>query len=195
MPDTPPPTGSARSAVFIATSLDGFIARPDGGLDWLEDANANGQQGEEDFGYAAFMATVDGLVMGRHSFDKVLSFGAWPYGRLPVYVLSRSPLPLPPGLPDSIMALGSQLADPVELMAWLGQRGHRRLYIDGGDTIRRFLAAGCIETLTLTRIPLLLGQGIPLFGPTPQDIPLTHQETRSYANGFVQSTYRSLPRP
>ncbi len=195
MPDTPPPTGTARGAVFIATSLDGFIARPDGGLDWLEDANANGQQGEEDFGYAAFMATVDGLVMGRHSFDKVLSFGAWPYGRLPVYVLSRSPLPLPPGLPDSIMALGSRLADPVELMAWLGQRGHRRLYIDGGDTIRRFLAAGCIDTLTLTRIPLLLGQGIPLFGPTPQDIPLTHQETRSYANGFVQSTYRSLPRP
>jgi dihydrofolate reductase len=193
MPDTTPLPGSARGTVFIATSLDGFIARPDGSLDWLE--NADGQQGEEDFGYADFMATVDGLVMGRRSFDKVLSFGAWPYGALPVYVLSSAPLALPPGLPDSITALGGHTADPAALMAWLGQRGHRRLYIDGGDTIRRFLAAGCIEALTLTRIPVLLGQGIPLFGPTPRDISLTHQETRSYANGFVQSTYRCLPRP
>lgn len=173
-------------SVFIAVSLDGFIARPDGDIDWLERANQAAPEGE-DFGYKAFFESVDGLVMGRNTFEKVLSFGEWPYASKPVVVLSRSLAQLPEGCPESVELSASA---PADLATELDRRGWKRAYIDGGATIQSFLAAGLIGDLTITTIPVLLGDGIPLFGPVEQDVSLTLLRTSSFGCGFVQSTYR-----
>jgi dihydrofolate reductase len=168
-----------EASVFIATSLDGFIARPDGSLDWLP---ANGG---EPHGYTEFMATVDALVIGRKTYETVLAFGAWPYGTRPVFVLSTRPLaPAPPHAVMEHMA-----GDPVEIVAQLDARGIQHAYVDGGNTIQRFLRAGLIQRLIITRIPVLLGDGISLFGALERDIVLRHVATRSYARGLVQSEY------
>lgn len=181
------PAGRAPGcAVFIATSLDGYIARADGRIDWLERANATVTPGE-DCGYAAFMASVDALVMGRRTFETVLAFPEWPYGEKPVYVLSQTLTALPPRLPPSVTL---HALAPEALVALARERGHRRLYVDGGATIRAFLAAGLIDELTVTVIPVLLGSGRPLFGELPADVWLEHAETLSYPFGFVQSRYR-----
>ena len=173
-----------RCSVFIATSLDGFIARLDGGLDWLPAG------GGEPHGYDEFMATVDALVIGRGTFETVLSFPAWPYGRTPVIVLSHSlkELVVPPGALCELMA-----GPPEEVVARLAQRGLGHLYIDGGLTIQGFLRAGLIQRFVITRIPVLLGSGIPLFGAVPRDIRFEHVATRSFQSGLVQSEYRVLP--
>lgn len=173
-------------SVFIATSLDGFIARPDGNIDWLEAANQRVPLGE-DCGYADQMASVDALVMGRATFEKVLGFPDWPYGNTPVYVLSRTLTTLPGHLPTSVVLCNA--GSPAEVVALARSRGHERLYVDGGQTIQGFLAAGLIDTLTLTTIPVLLGQGLRLFGPLTQDVALTHLATLAYPFGFVQSRY------
>ena len=172
----------ARCSIFIATSLDGFIARPNGDLDWLDRANATVPEGE-DCGYQAFMDTVDILVMGRHTYEKVRTFGAWPYEK-PVVVLSSRPVDIPPEI-DATRSDES----PRALHDRLSAAGAQRLYIDGGFTIQRFLSADLITDLTITIIPVLLGQGVPLFGPLSQDLSLTHRETLSYPFGFVQLKY------
>jgi dihydrofolate reductase len=175
----------ATCRVFIATSLDGFIARPDGSIDWLERANALVPEGE-DCGYGAFMASVDALVMGRKTFDTVLAMQPWPYGDKPVYVLSRSLSALPAGTPPSV-----QLAHdaPAALVAKAAGHGHRSLYVDGGAVIQSFLAAGLIAELTITVIPVLLGAGRPLFGPLPGDMSLRLLGCKAYPFGFVQKHY------
>jgi dihydrofolate reductase len=169
-----------NASVFIATSVDGFIARVNGGIDWLPPG------GGEEHGYDAFIATVDALVIGRKTFETVLSFDTWPYGPKPVFVLTSRPLPVPapPGA-----ALERMSGDPREIVSQLAARGVRHIYVDGGITIQRFLRAGLIQRLTITRIPVLLGDGIPLFGALPGDIPLRHVATRQYASGLVQSEY------
>ena len=177
---------SLTASVFIATSLDGFIARENDDLDWLDAANATVTPGE-DCGYGAFMASVDTLVMGRHTYEKVLSFGDWPYGDKPVIVLSRQPLDIPSAIAANVTHSDES---PRALCARLTQAGTGRLYIDGGVTIQRFLAAGLIDEMTITVIPVLLGSGKPLFGALTSDIPLTHINTKTYDCGFVQSTYR-----
>ena len=174
------------TSVFIATSLDGFIARADGDIDWLNEANAQVPEGE-DCGYARFMATVDAMVMGRNTFEQVLTFGAWPYGETPVVVLSRSLRALPEGVPATV-SLSAEA--PGELVRRLGAAGLHHLYIDGGATIRSFLDAGLVDELTITRIPRLLGTGLPLFGPLKADLRLELLDSRSYAFGFVQCRYR-----
>jgi dihydrofolate reductase len=179
---------SARCSVFIATSLDGFIAREDGGIDWLEEANRAVPAGE-DCGYGQFMATVDALVMGRHTFEQVLAFESWPYGRMPVVVLSRRMTGLPAGVPPTVSLYSGV---PAELVARLSREGMRHVYVDGGITIRQFLAAGLINEITLTVIPVLLGTGRPLFGPLAADVRLEHIATRAFDFGFVQSRYRIL---
>jgi len=175
-----------KASVYIATSLDGFIARKNGALDWLPGADGAANDSTEDFGYQAFMDGVDHLVMGRNSFELVLSFGAWPYEK-PVTILSGSMKSLPPGLPDSVDLMN---CSPQHLFQELEQRGRKSLYIDGGKTIQGFLSNRLIDELTLTRVPILLGEGIPLFGPLGKDIKLEHLETTSFPNGFVQSRYR-----
>ncbi|HEY6926180.1 MAG TPA: dihydrofolate reductase family protein [Steroidobacteraceae bacterium] len=167
------------ASVFVGTSLDGFIARPNGALDFL-DAGGN-----EPHGYDEFMASVDALVIGRHTFDTVLGFGGWAYGKKPVFVLSTRPLP-----PVPAGAVVERLAgEPAAIVAQLESRGVRHAYVDGGITIQRFLRAGLIQRLIVTRVPVLIGAGVPLFGQVPHDIPLRHIATRHYRGGLVQSEY------
>jgi dihydrofolate reductase len=169
-----------QASVFIATSLDGFIARKDGGLDWLP------QDGGEPHGYDEFIATVDAIVIGRKTFETVLGFEAWPYGTKPVIVLSSTPSALhaPEGAVCDFMT-----GSPSEVVERLSARGFTHLYVDGGITIQRFLDAGLIQRVIITRIPVLLGDGIPLFGPVRRDIRLTHVGTRAFPSGMVQSEY------
>jgi dihydrofolate reductase len=169
-----------RASVFIATSLDGFIAREDGALDWLP------TDGGEPHGYDEFIATVDAIVIGRKTFETVLTFETWPYGTRPVVVLSTTPTALrAPGGANCDMMAGT----PAQVVARLSARGFEHLYVDGGLTIQGFLEAGLIQRLIITRIPVLLGRGIPLFGPLSHDVPLEHVTTRSYPSGLVQSEY------
>ncbi|MBX3608502.1 MAG: dihydrofolate reductase [Hydrogenophaga sp.] len=177
--------GRPAFAVFIATSLDGFIARADGRIDWLEAANASVPAGE-DCGYAAFMGSVDALLMGRKTFDTVRGFADWPYGDKPVVVLSRSLRVLPEGLPPSVSLMAG---DPREVAAQLAARGHQRVYLDGGETIQAFVAAGLVDEFVVTRVPVLIGEGRPLFSALPKDQFWQHADTRSWPFGFVQSRY------
>jgi len=168
-----------KTTVFIGTSLDGFIARANGDLDFLPPG------GGEPHGYDEFMATVDALVIGRKTFDTVLSFDKWPYGEKTVVVLSTRPLaPAPPGAVVERMS-----GSPAKILSQLTARGIRHIYVDGGITIQRFLQDGLIQRLVITRVPVLIGAGIPLFGPVPRDIVLRHVGTRQYASGLVQSEY------
>ena len=146
-----------RASVFIATSLDGFIARPDGALDWLPAG------GGEPHGYDEFISSVDTIVIGRKTFETVLAFEAWPYGTRPVVVLSATLKEVsgPEGAVCELMA-----GTPREVVDRLAERGREHLYIDGGVTIQGFLRAGLIQRMTITRVPVLLGSGIPLFGST-----------------------------
>lgn len=171
-----------KVSVYIATSLDGFIARANGDLDWLP---TDSSAGAEDYGYKAFTDTVDFIVMGRHTYEKVLTFGEWPY-KQPVVILSSRPLEISPTLTGLVE---NMCCSPRDVVARLGGRGARHLYVDGGLTVQRFLADGLIDRIIVTRIPILLGSGIPLFGALPADIRLTHVATRSYPNGLVQSEY------
>jgi dihydrofolate reductase len=172
------------ASVFIGTSLDGFIARANGDLDFLE------RGGGEPHGYDEFIATVDALVIGRKTFETVLGFDAWPYGEKPVVVLSSSALAAAPA--GAVVERMS--GDPALIVAELAGRGLRHVYVDGGITIQRFLRAGQIQRLIVTRVPVLIGNGIPLFGALERDIPLEHVATRQYAGGLVQSEYAIAPR-
>ena len=173
-----PTTGHA----FIATSLDGYIARPDGTLDWL----LSRDDPTEDHGYDTFIATMDCIVMGRGTFESVLTFPEWHY-TLPVFVLSKTLKAIPDNLRDKARIL--DLA-PQQAMSHLAACGHRRAYIDGGQIIQSFLRAGLIHSLTITTAPVLIGAGRPLFGTLPQDIPLQHDTTTAFPSGLVQSTWR-----
>jgi dihydrofolate reductase len=168
-----------RASVFIGTSVDGFIARANGELDFLPPG------GGEPHGYEEFMATVDALVIGRKTYQTVLSFDTWPYADKPVFVLSTRPLATPPpGAKVEHMA-----GAPADVVAQLAARGIKHIYVDGGITIQRFLQARLIQRLIITRVPVLIGTGVPLFGPLPSDIALKHVATRQYASGLVQSEY------
>lgn len=176
---------SPKLSVFIATSLDGYIAREDGSIDWLMDANQLARPGE-DCGYKAFIATVDLLIMGRHSFEKVLSFEEWPYGELPVLVLSSSPIDIPEHL-KSIVSVANK--KPHEVYQELEKMNVKHAYLDGGITIQHFLNAGLVNEITMTMIPTLIGSGRRLFGELEQDIKLHHIATTTYTGGFVQVKY------
>jgi dihydrofolate reductase len=169
-----------KMTVFVGTSVDGFIARTNGDLDFLPEG------GGEPHGYSEFIATVDAIVIGRNTFEKVLTFGGWPYGRKRVVVLSSRPL-------DLSLAIGGvveQMAGaPVEIVSQLAASGAQHLYVDGGITIQRFLAAGLVQRLIITHVPVLIGVGIPLFGILPHDVRLRHVMTRHYPSGLVQSEY------
>ncbi len=169
-----------KASIFVGTSLDGFIARPNGALDFLP------ADGGEPHGYNEFIAGVNAIVIGRATYETVLGFGGWAYGKKPVVVLSStlSGLNLPDGAVCELMS-----GPPREIVARLSERGYRHLYIDGGKTIQGFLEAGLIQRLVITRVPVLIGSGIPLFGLLSRDIPLTHVGTRAFASGLVASEY------
>mgnify|MGYP001825684183 CR=1 FL=1 len=184
--DTLPPLDDAMITghVFIATSLDGFVARKSGELDWLMKQETKG----EDHGYDAFMASVDGLVMGRGSFETVMTFEEWPYEK-PVVVMSRTL-----GQDDVPAAIADRVTltrlDPAGVMKMLDGQGWRRVYVDGGKVVQSFLRDGLIADMALTRIPILLGDGLPLFGVLDSDIDCEHLDTRTFPSGLVTSRYR-----
>ena len=169
-----------KVSVFIGTSVDGFIARPSGELDFLPTG------GGEPHGYDEFIATVDALVIGRNTFETVLQFPSWPYGEKRVVVLSSRPLDLSPA-PEAMVEHMS--GEPAGIVAELASRGMNHLYVDGGITIQQFLRAGLVDRLVITRVPVLIGQGIPLFGALPRDIPLRHIATHHYPSGLVKTEY------
>jgi dihydrofolate reductase len=171
-------------SVFVGTSLDGFIARPNDDLDWLPAG------GGEPHGYDEFMASIDALVIGRKTFEKVLTLDAWPYGDKRVVVLSSRPVDLSAARGGVVEQMAGP---PAEIVAQLAASGAQHLYVDGGITIQRFLQAGLVQRLVITRVPVLIGEGIPLFGALPHDVPLRHVATRHYASGLVQSEYHIDP--
>jgi dihydrofolate reductase len=169
-----------KVSVFVGTSVDGFIARPNGALDFLPPG------GGEPHGYNEFIATVDALVIGRNTFETVLAFPSWPYGDKRVVVLSSRPIDFSKvrgGVVEQISG------SPAGIVAQLAATGVKHIYVDGGITIQRFLRAGLVDRLTITRVPVLIGQGIPLFAALLRDVQLRHVRTQSYPSGLVQSEY------
>jgi dihydrofolate reductase len=166
-------------SVFVGASVDGFIARPNGDLDWLPAG------GGEPHGYDEFTASVDAIVIGRKTFETVLAFEAWPYGGKRVVVLSGRPVDLS-AAKGAVEQMGGA---PAEIVSRLAASGAHHLYVDGGITIQRFLRAGLVRRLVITRVPVLIGDGIPLFGSLPGDVRLRHVATRHYPSGLVQSEY------
>ena len=169
---------SFHAAAFIATSLDGYIARADGSIDWLTSRAEHA--GET--GYDEFMASVDTVVVGRNTYQLACTFDSWPYDGKQVEVLSTT---LDPDTDDRVLVHRTLDA----LVETLNDRGAQRIYADGGALIRTFLAAGLLNELTITTAPVLLGSGLPLFGDLDHDIALVHNATRTLKAGFVQSDY------
>lgn len=171
-------------SVFCGVSIDGFIARPDGALDFLE---GDGSAEMGDHGYEAFMAGIDAIVMGRNTFEKVMTFESWPFSK-PVVVLGSASVDL-----SAARARGADVevmdAAPEQVIALLAAKRLFNLYIDGGITIQRFLRAGLIDRLVITRLPVLIGRGIPLFGALEEDVRFTLVASRSFPGGLVQSEY------
>jgi len=170
-----------KISVFIGTSLDGFIARHNGEFDFLPPG------GGEPHGYDEFIASVDTIVIGRKTFETVLAMTPWPYGKKRVVVLSSRPIDF-----STVKGKVEQMSGaPAEIVSRLAATGAHHLYVDGGITIiQNFLRAGLVQRLIITRVPVLIGEGIPLFGALPRDIPLRHISTKSYPSGLVSSEYQ-----
>ena len=171
------------ASVFIGTSVDGFIARVNGDLDWLP------ADGGEPHGYDEFIASVDAIVIGRNTFETVLAFPSWPYGDKRVVVLSSQPVDFSGVVGGVVEQLGGS---PADIVSQLAATGAHHLYIDGGITVQRFLRDGLIQRLIITRVPVLIGDGIPLFGTLPHDVRLRHVVTRDFPSGLVQTEYEVL---
>jgi dihydrofolate reductase len=170
-----------KLSVFCGVSVDGFLARPDDALDFLLTGEV------EPHGFKEFLSSVDVVVIGRRTFEVVLKLGHLGlYGKKSVVVLSSRPLDF-----SSVKGgvVEQMSGEPAEIVAHLEAHALKHAYIDGGITIQRFLAAGLIDRFVITRVPVLIGAGIPLFGPVPRDIRLRHVATRSYDGGLVQSEY------
>lgn len=170
--------------VFIAVSLDGYIARQDGDIGWLLQRD----DPTEDHGYDTFIADKDWIVMGRGSYEKVLTFDQWPYNR-PVLVLSSqlADTEVPEALKGKVQF---SRCTPKEALAELAAQNAHRVYIDGGQVIQSFLREGLVADMVITTVPVLIGSGKPLFGSLPRDIDLMLLSTRSFPSGLVQSHYR-----
>ncbi|CAM2960271.1 dihydrofolate reductase family protein [Legionella worsleiensis] len=175
-----------KCSVFIATSLDGYIARDDGAIDWLMKSHELVPEGE-DCGYKQFIATVDTLIMGRSSYEKIRTFAEWPYGILPVIVMSSQAVHIPDDLSSHVSVTRK---NPQELIEQLSNQGVKHVYIDGGVTIQGFLAQKLVDEITITYIPVLLGSGRSLFGSIKEDINLQLLETKTFGNNLVQVKYR-----
>ena len=168
--------------VYIATSLDGFIARKDGSIDWLmEIPNPD----NSDYGFSDFMKRIDGLIMGRNTFELVLKFGQWPYTK-PVFVLSRKMKEIPDHLRYKAELIQGKLNTIIEV---LKEREFENLYIDGGKTIQSFLKQDMIDEIIITRIPIILGSGIPLFKEMDFELRFEHIQTEVLNKALVKSRY------
>jgi dihydrofolate reductase len=174
----------SRNTVFIARSLDGYIADKNGGLDWLSSVP---NPEHLDLGYGKFIKGMDAIVMGRTTFDIVRSFDIeWPY-KIPVFVLSNSMKSLPEGFENKAEIVNGLLSEILEL---IHKKGYTRLYIDGGVTVQNFLKEDLIDELIITTIPILLGGGTPLFGKLPKEMEFEHVESVLHLDALVQDSYR-----
>jgi dihydrofolate reductase len=172
-----------KLSVFVGTSLDGFIARRNGQYDFLTAG------GGEPHGYDEFIASVDTILIGRNTFEVVLKLPNWPYSDKRVVVLSHRALESS-GVTGRVEQMSG---DPAEIAHELAATGAKHVYVDGGITVQEFLRAGQIHHITITRVPVLIGEGIPLFGSVPRDIQLRHINTRQYQSGLVTSEYEVIP--
>jgi dihydrofolate reductase len=172
--------------VFIAVSVDGYIAREDNTIDWLENSDANSDQ---DYGYQEFINRIDAILMGRNTFDVVRDLKDWSYKELPFFVLTHHPNTLQLGKYENAQAIQGE---PGEVILELENRGFDHIYIDGGKTISEFLSESLIDEMIITRIPILLGKGIPLFGLLENEIKLELMSTIDFKDGLVQNKYRVL---
>jgi dihydrofolate reductase len=167
-----------RCSVFIATSLDGFIARLDGGIDWLSIVERPG----EDYGYRAFFDTIDAVVVGRSTWEVARGFSPWPYEGKRVVVFTRRAL-------DAAHGEEAHAGTPDELVDRLSREGLQRAYVDGGAVIRQFLAAGLVDDLTISVVPIVLGGGLPLFDAIGRELRLDLVQSRAFESGLVRSEY------
>lgn len=174
-----------KVTVFLALSLDGFIARPSGELDWLDRIPA---VPGNDYGYAALWQSIDCLVLGRKSVEKVLSFPSWPYTGKPVQVLSRTLRELPPAL-NGLAKLAPSLSEQ-ELLRYWQQQGWHHIYLDGGVVVQSFLRQRLVNELILTWVPVLLGKGRPLFADLLRDQELELLQVQQFSNGLLQTHYQ-----
>lgn len=168
-----------QCSVFIATTLDGFIARPDGGIDWLSLVQREG----EDYGYHAFHQSIDTIVVGRSTYEVALGFEPWPYAGKRCFVLTRSARE--PRHGEEFFS-----GSVRELHARLVAAGATRVYVDGGAVIQQFIEQRLITDLTISVIPVLIGEGVRLFGVTGGDLPLELVSAKNFASGLVQLHYR-----
>ncbi len=178
----------AKTSVFIATSLDGYIARKNGSTDWLYEANKRLPEGE-DFGYGEFWNSADLLVIGRNTYEGALSFPEWPYERKRVIVMSSKNNEIPVSLKD-IVSVSSET--PSEIVKRVSAEGVKHIYVDGGITIQHFLSAGLIDEMTVTLIPVLIGEGRALFGKLEKDMELFQLSCKAYDFGYVQLKYSTI---
>ncbi|GGP71057.1 dihydrofolate reductase family protein [Shewanella saliphila] len=181
-----------KCSVYIATSVDGFIAKNDGSVDWLHAAgNTDADMGDQaDMGMAEYMASVDCLIMGRKCMETISNMNLtpeqWPYGDTRIIVLSNTVKQAPDNVKDKIEMYAGDLQ---ALVTKLESEGHQHAYIDGGTTIQAFINLQLINEMTITHAPVLLGKGIPLFGTTIKDIKLEQAQATAFANDFVQVKY------
>jgi dihydrofolate reductase len=171
------------NSIYVATSIDGFIATRDGGIGWLDEIPMSEKT---ESGFANFISGIDAIVMGRKTFETVLSFDSWPYSK-PVFVLSRRGVDVPKELKSKVEIVD---ADPSELTKLLREKGFHNLYIDGGVTIQGFLEENLIDEMIITRVPVLLGDGIPLFGKLSRRQHFKHLKTEVINDMLVMSYYR-----
>ncbi len=182
-----------KCSAFIATSVDGYIADIEGAVDWLQTAgNSDADMGEQaDMGFAAYMQSVDCMIMGRKCMETIAAMNLtpeqWPYGDIPIVVLSHTITTPPENLQGKVDMYSGEL---VDLVGRLRKGGYRHCYIDGGATITAFLNAGLIDTLTITQAPILLGDGIRLFGEVGRHIRLSASKADVFPNDFIQITHR-----
>lgn len=170
-----------KTFVFLGISLDGFIARTDGNLDFLDLY----QDGTEDYGYSDFIKNIDVILMGRKTFEKVISFEEWPYS-IPVYVATNKGVVIPEKLKNNCHKISGS---PLEIINIFTAKNFKNIYIDGGVTIQAFLSENLIDEITISRLPVLIGDGISLFSKNQKEIHFIHKKTIVYKNGIIKSLY------
>ncbi|GLS91451.1 dihydrofolate reductase [Psychromonas marina] len=181
-----------KCSVYIATSVDGFIAKKDGSVDWLHQVGClDAEMGEHaDMGFAAYMASIDCMIMGRKCMQSIadmhLTPEQWPYGNTRIVVLSNTLTTFPDNMKGRIELYSGDLQ---QLLTQLESAGHKHAYIDGGMTIQAFINLKLINEMTITRAPVLLGEGIPLFAKTAKEVTLHNTQAIAFANGFIQEKY------
>jgi dihydrofolate reductase len=177
-------TDVGRVRAFIACSLDGFLAGPDDDLAWLPESDP-----DEDYGYSAFLAETDAILMGRGTYDVAAGFPEWPYGKIPVFVATSRQLQ------HAAATVKAISGTPAKLLSTVRKKVKGGIYLDGGTLIRAFLDAGALDELVVTIVPVVLGAGAPLLAGTIARHRLVPRETRTYASGLVQLRYEVVAAP